>query len=193
VQSEAAGERVMASLTRFLEGRLRLQVNRAKSAVARPWERTFLGYSFTRHAPARLKVADSSVQRLKAKLRTLWRQGRGRSLRPFIAELTPILRGWTGYFRLSEVKGMFEALDGWVRRRLRVMLWRQWKRPRTRANRLVRLGLARLRAHQSAYNGHGPWWNAGASHMNQAVPTRLLRYLGLVSCLDEYHRLARSI
>jgi len=191
VRSEAAGERVMASLTRFLEERLRLRVNRAKSAVARPWERTFLGYSFTRHTEARLKVAASSVQRLKAKLRVLWRQGRGRSLRPFIAELTPVLRGWTGYFRLSEVKGVFEAVDGWVRRRLRVMLWRQWKRPRTRAHRLVQLGLDRSRAYQSAYNGHGPWWNAGASHMNQAVPTRLLRHLGLVSCLDEYHRLAR--
>jgi RNA-directed DNA polymerase len=191
VRSQAAGERVLASLTRFLEQRLRLRVNRAKSAVARPWERTFLGYTFTRHVEARLSVAVSSVQRLKAKLRALWRRGRGRSLRPVITELTPILRGWTGYFRLSDVKGIFEVLDGWIRRRLRVLLWRQWKHPRTRAKRLVQLGLDRLRAYRSAYNGYGPWRNAGASHMNHAVTTRLLRRLGLVSCLDEYHRLAR--
>ncbi len=112
----------MACLPRFLEARLRLRVNRAKSAVARPWERTFLGYTFTRHAEAWLTIATGSVHRLKSKLRALWRRGRGRSLRRVIAELTPILRGWTGYFRLSDVKGIFEALDGWVRRRLRAIL-----------------------------------------------------------------------
>jgi RNA-directed DNA polymerase len=138
------------------------------------------------------RLTPGDLWLLKAKLRALWRRGRGRSLRPFIAELTPILRGWTGCFRLSEVKGIFEALDGWVRRRLRVILWRQWKRPRTRAQRLMQLGLACQRARHSVYNGHGPWWNAGASHRHHAVPTRLIRHLGLVSCLDQYHRLARS-
>ena len=192
VRSASAGQRVLASVTRFLEGRLRLRVNRAKSAVARPWERTFLGYGFTAHIETRLTVPRESIARLKGKLRVLWRRGRGRPIRRVIAELTPIIRGWVAYFRHSDVRGVFEALDGWLRRRLRLILWRQWKHPRTRASRLLRLGLDRHRAFRSSCNGRGPWWNAGASHMNQAVPTRLLRRLGLVSCLDEYHRLARS-
>ena len=119
----------MKSLTRFLERRLRLRVNAEKSAVARPWERKFLGYSLTWHRESRLKVAASSVQRLKEKLREIFRRGRGRNLGRLIEEeLTPLLRGWMNYFRLAEVKGIFEELDGWIRRKLRGVIWRQWKR-----------------------------------------------------------------
>lgn len=192
VQSQRAGERVMRSMTRFLEEVLRLRVNRVKSAVARPWERQFLGYGFTRYRTTRLTVPVESVRRLKGNLRALWRRGRGRRLRGLIGELTPILRGWTAYFRFSEVRGVFATLDGWIRRRLRLIVWRQWKHPRTRAQRLLRLGLARHRAFRASCNGRGPWWNAGASHMHAALPTRLFRSLGLISCLDEHHRLVRS-
>ena len=122
----------MKSLTSFLERRLRLKVNAEKSAVARPWERKFLGYSFTWHHQARLKVAAASVQRLKEKLREIFRRGRGRNLSKLIEEeLTPLLRGWMNYFRLAEVKGIFEELDSWIRRKLRSLIWRQWKRPFT--------------------------------------------------------------
>jgi len=190
VRSRRAGERVLASLERFLMDRLRLRVNRAKSAVDRPWRRRFLGYSVTWHKPPRLKVSPESVRRLKAKLRPLFRRGRGRALGPVIRELSRVLRGWVSYYRLAEVKGLFEELDGWIRRKLRRILWKQWKRPRTRLRELVARGLDRERAAASAYNGRGPWWNAGASHMNQAVPTRVLRALGLVSLRDEHHRLA---
>ena len=86
------------------------------------------------------------------------------------AELTPLLRGWVNYFRLAEVKGVFEELDGWIRRKLRCLLWRQWKRPYTRAKHLMQRGLAKPQARKSAMNGRGPWWNAGASHMNAAFP-----------------------
>ncbi len=192
VRSRAAGERVMASLERFLKKRLRLRINRAKSAVARPWKRTFLGYGVTAHREAKLKVAPQSVQRLKAKLREVLRRGRGRSLSRVIEDLRPLIRGWVAYFRLSEVKGHFEVLDGWLRRKLRAILWRQWKRPRVRMKRLTALGLDRVRAWTSASNGRGPWWNAGAGHMHQAIPTRVLRGLGLVSFLDEHRRLACS-
>lgn len=192
VKSKAAGERVMASLERFLAKRLRLRVNRDKSAVARPWERKFLGYSVTWHREPKLRVAPQSIQRLKAKLRQEFRRGRGRNLHRVIGDLGPIIRGWVGYFRLSEVKGSFEVLDEWLRRKLRCILWRQWKRPRTRARKLAALGLDPERARLSAGNGHGPWWNAGASHMHQAVPTRALRQMGLVSFLDERRRLACS-
>jgi RNA-directed DNA polymerase len=190
VKSKAAGERVMASLERFLAERLRLRINRAKSAVARPWERKFLGYTVTVHRKAKLRVAQQSVRRLKDKLRSILRAGRGRSLRWVIEELKPVIRGWAAYFRMVEVKASFEQLDQWLRRKLRCNLWRQWKRPKTRVKRLVARGIDRDRAAKSAGNGRGPWWNAGASHMNQAVPTRMFRRLGLVSLLEEHRRLA---
>ena len=190
VSSRRAGERVLASMTRYLETRLKLRVNQEKSAVDRPWKRTFLGYTVCqRKYNVRLKVASKSVQRLKAKLKMLFRSGRGRSIRTTIALLAPILRGWVNYFRYAGVKGIFEELDGWIRRHLRKILWRQWQRPYTRAMRLMRLGLSEGRAWKSATNGHGPWWNSGASHLNQALPKKFFDHLGLVSLMAQYHRL----
>jgi RNA-directed DNA polymerase len=189
VRSKAAGERVLASLTRFLHARLKLRVNRDKSAVDRPWNRKFLGYSLTFHHAPRLKVAPKSVERFKAKLRVLFRHGRGRNLQRFIQALAPVLRGWVNYFRLAEVKGIFEELDQWIRRKLRGLLWRQWKRPYTRAKHLMQRGLDQERAWKSATNGHGPWWNAGASHMNQAFPKKYFDGLGLVTLLDQLRKL----
>jgi RNA-directed DNA polymerase len=190
VQSKTAGERVMTSLERFLAKRLRLRINRDKSAVARPWRRKFLGYSVTWHRKPKLKVAPESIKRLKGKLRRKLRQGRGRNLGCVIRDLGPVIRGWVAYYRLSEVKGSFEVLDKWLRRKLRCIQWRQWKRPRTRYKKLIALGLAPERARRSAGNGRGPWWNAGASHMNQAIPTRTLSTMGLTSFFGEYRRLA---
>jgi RNA-directed DNA polymerase len=189
VKSKTGGERVLGSLERFLEKRLRLKVNREKSAVARPWERKFLGYTVTMHREPKLKVSPESVKRLRAKLKDVLRQARGRNLGHTIEELAPILRGWVAYYRLVEVKAAFEELDQWLRRRLRGLLWRQWKKPKTRLKKLRRYGLDEARAAASAYNGRGPWWNAGASHLNQAVPTSMLSRLGLVSLLQEHRRL----
>ena len=186
VQSRSAGERVMKSITSFLEQRLRLKVNAEKSAVARPWERKFLGYSLTWHRQARLKVAASAVQRLKEKLREIFRRGQGRNLGKLIeAELTPLLRGWMNYFRLAEVKGTFDELDSWIRRRLRGLIWRRWKRTVTRAKGLMRRGLKEVQAWESATNGRGPWWNAGASHMHAAFPKSYFDRCGLLSLLDQ--------
>jgi len=190
VRSKRAAERVLASMTRFLETRLKLRVNREKSAVDRPWKRSFLGYTVCqRKYNVRLKVAEKPIQRLKASLKGLFRSGKGRSIRTTIAALAPKLRGWVNYFRHAGVKGVFEELDGWIRRHLRKILWRQWKRWRTRAKMLMRLGLSRERAWKSATNGRGPWWNSGASHMNHALPTKLFARLGLVSLMTQYHRL----
>jgi RNA-directed DNA polymerase len=180
---------VLASLERFLAKRLRLRINRDKSTVARPWDRKFLGYSVTVHRQPKLRVAPQSVKRLKAKLRPLLRAGRGRSPGRVCRELTRVLRGWVAYYRLADVKASFEVLDQWIRRKLRCIVWRQWKRPRTRLQELRRRGLDPERARASAMNGRGPWWNAGASHMNHAIPTRTLRALGLLSLLDEHRRL----
>jgi RNA-directed DNA polymerase len=184
-----AGERVMSSITRFLRNRLRLQVNAAPSAVDRPWRRKFLGYSMTWHRQPRLKVAPTSLVRFKNKVREVLRGGRGRNLKRVIEDLTPRLRGWVNYFRVSEVKGVFEELDGWIRRKLRCMLWRQWKRNYTRAKNLMKRGLGKERAFKSATNGRGPWWNAGASHMNEAFPKRFFDRLGLVSMLSHLRQL----
>ena len=186
VRSRSAGERVMKSITRFLERRLRLRVNAEKSAVARPWERKFLGYSLTWHREARLRVAASSVQRLKEKLREIFRRGRGRNLGQLIeAELTPLLRGWMNYFRLAEVKGIFDELDSWIRRKLRCLIWRQWKRTLARANGLMKRGLDDAQARKSATNGRGPWWNAGAAHMHAAFPKSYFDRCGLLSLLEQ--------
>jgi RNA-directed DNA polymerase len=188
VQTEASGNRVMASITKFLLEKLRLRVNREKSAVGRPWKRKFLGYSLTANREPRLKAAAESVKRLKKKIKEHMRRGRGRKLRTVIEDLNPVLRGWIQYFRLAEVKGIFEELDGWIRRKLRCILWRQWKRRKTRAQKLMQRGLDKERARKSAGNGRGPWWNAGASHMNQAFPKRYFDTLGLVSLRDEQRR-----
>lgn len=189
VASQCAGERVLASITRFVERQLKLKVNQTKSAVGRPWNRTFLGYSMTFHKQPRLKVAPDSLKRLKGKIRALCRRGRGRNLGKFIKELKPILCGWVNYFRLAEVKGVFEKLDQWLRRKLRCIRWRQWKRSKTRAKQLMKCGLSEERAWKSATNGRGPWWNAGASHMNQALPRKYFDALGLLSLLEHLRKL----
>jgi RNA-directed DNA polymerase len=184
VRSRRAGERLMASLSRFLTEKLRLKVNETKSAVDRPWRRNFLGYSMTWHQRPHLKVAPTSLIRFKDKVRERLRGGQGRNLKRQIEELIPLLRGWINYFRLAEVKGVLEEMDGWLRRKFRCILWRQWKRSYTRAKNLMKRGLTEERAWRSATNGRGPWWNAAASHMNEAFPKRFFEKLGLVSLLD---------
>jgi len=191
VRSRRAGERVMVSLERFLEQRLRLRLNREKSRVVRPWQSSYLGYGMSWHRQPKLRIASMSLQRLRDKLKGLLRGARGRKLPWVIEQLNPVLRGWSSYFKLSQSKQPLEELDGWVRRTLRCVLWRQWKRPGTRARNLMRLGLAQIRAWKSACNGRGPWWNSGASHMNQALPKKLWDRLGLVSILDTINRLSR--
>ncbi len=184
VKSAMAGRQAMDAITDYLEKKLKLRVNRDKSAVARPWARKFLGYSFTWHKQARLKIADSSLKRLKDRVREIVTGNASRNLGAAIEALNPVLRGWTSYFRLTEAKGVLEDLDGWIRRKLRCLLWRQWKRPATRNKRLQARGIDQTRAWKSASNGRGPWWNAGASHMNGAYPKRYFDVLGLVSLLD---------
>jgi group II intron reverse transcriptase/maturase len=189
VGSRVAGERVMRGIRAYLKDVLRLRVNERKSAVARPWERKFLGYTCTVQRKSRLRIAPESVRRLKQKVRERMRTGRGQSLQRTIEQLNLLLRGWINYFQLAQSKGVLEELDKWLRHRLRCLLWRQWRKPRTRARKLRALGLDAERARVSAVNGHGPWWNAGASHMNQALPARYFTRMGLVSLLPALQRL----
>ncbi|MFC0268909.1 group II intron reverse transcriptase/maturase [Kushneria aurantia] len=192
VCSRRAGERVMASLSDFLESSLRLTVNRDKSAVDRPWNRGYLGYTLTRYKLPKLTLTRASLRRLMQRVREILKRGRGRHIRHVTRELAPVLRGWASYFSLVDVKGPLEALDGWIRRRLRCVVWRQWKRPGTRCRKLLGLGLDAYRAWKSTGNGRGPWWNAGASHMNQALPRRWFEQQGLISVLDTVRWLTRS-
>ncbi|MBR9902715.1 MAG: group II intron reverse transcriptase/maturase [Gammaproteobacteria bacterium] len=192
VKSRRAGERVMGSLSEYLESSLRLTVNRRKSAVDRPWKRGYLGYSLTRHKQSKLTLAKSSLKRMMQRVREILKRGRGRHIQRVIKELAPILRGWANYFDLVDVKRPLEALDQWIRRRLRGLIWRQWKRSATRRRKLRGLGLDASRAWKSAGNGRGPWWNAGASHMNQALPRKWFYDQGLIAVLDTVRWLKRS-
>jgi group II intron reverse transcriptase/maturase len=191
VASERAGVRLLQRLTTFLGERLKLKVNMTKSAVARPWQRKFLGYSMTWHREPKLRIAASSLARLTAKVKVLLRGARGRSIAVTIQTLNPLLRGWSAYFELTQTKRTLEERDGWIRRKLRCLLWRHWKRPFTRARHLMQRGLTEERAWRSACNQRGPWWNAGASHLHAAFPKSWFDQLGLVSLLDTVQRLQR--
>ena len=184
VRSKRAGERVMCSVSQFFSKRLKLKVNPEKSAVDRPWNRKFLGYSMTFDRQPRLKAAPASVKRFRNKLKELFLVGRGRNLAKVIAEMQPVLIGWVNYFRLAQIRSAFEDLDGWIRRKLRCILWRQWKRTYSRFKNLMKQGLDKVRAWKSATNGRGAWWNSGASHMNACYPKSYFDKLGLVSLLS---------
>jgi group II intron reverse transcriptase/maturase len=199
IGSQQAGQRVMASVSQFLKETLRLTVNPKKSAVDRPWKGKFLGFSLSIERVSRVRVAPESVERFKDKLRKKFREGRGRNLKCFLMEdLKPLLRGWAGYFSVAETRRVFEDLDDWVRRKLRCMEWRKWKRGRTRYRKLLALGFTKDKARVCAFNGRGPWWNAGSQHLNAALPTSYFRRLGLVLLIEEVNwltalRAARSL
>ncbi len=190
VQSKRAGLRVMASLTWFLEDCLRLKVNQSKSVVDRPWNCTFLGYTVTNNRQPRLKPAPKSVKRAKERIRQITH--RGRNIRAVIEEVNRFTRGWFGYFRLSSVKAQFDMLDQWIRRRLRKILWEQWRQPKTRCRKLIALGLEVERARKATATGLGAWWNAGASHMHAAVNNRVLAVWRLRGLLDQHRAMQRS-
>lgn len=189
VRTNRSGERVLESIAKFVEKKLKLKVNREKSAVGKPSRRKFLGYSCTGGKQSKLRVSKKAIRNLKARLIPLFSQGRGRNLGRFIKEdLNPVVKGWINYFKLAEVKTFAEDLDGWIRRRLRLILWRQWKRAWTRRKRLMKAGLSEERAVRSAFNRRGPWWNSGSSHMNEAFPKKYFDHCGLVSMLDELYK-----
>jgi RNA-directed DNA polymerase len=189
VSSWAAAEHAMREITQFLHKKLKLTINRDKSACARPWRRKFLGYSFTHHKQAKLKVAPESLKRLQGKVRECLSQGRGRSLSSTIDKLGSQLRGWMSYFRLTEVKGVLSELDRWIRRKLRCLLWRQWKHWKGRFKALVKLGVGRFHARQMASNRRGPWCNSKSPHMNEACPSAYFDRMGLISLMDTHRRL----
>ena len=176
VRSRRAGERVMASVTRFIEGTLRLTVNARKSAVDRPWNRRFLGFTVSRK-DARLKVADKAIDRIKAEVRRLTRRTRGRRLSDIVAELRETLLGWKAYFGIAEVLSPLREIDKWIRRKLRCYQWKQWGRAGYRE--LRRRGVSVREAWNSAKSAHGPWRLSRTPALTLAMPARYFSNLGL--------------
>ena len=179
VRSRRAGERVMASVTRFLARRLKLTVNAAKSAVDRPAVRAFLGFSFTSRRPLKRRIAPQALARFKARVREIARRTRRVSLARLVAELSRYLVGWRGYFGFCETPSVLLRLDRWVRRRLRAFVWRQWKRGRTRFAALRRLGINRHLAAKTAGSAHGPWRLSNSPALAYALPNAFFARLGL--------------
>lgn len=181
VRSVKAGVRVMQSIKDFIERKLRLKVNEKKSQVSRPDKRIFLGYSFTKQRDTRIRVPKETVKRFHRKLKPVFRRGRGGNLERFIREtLNPILIGWINYFKLTETKSFAKELDGWIRYRLRIIKWKQWKEPKIRYRELVKAGILSVKARGVAYNGRKSCYNANRS-MKLALRNKYFEELGLVS------------
>jgi RNA-directed DNA polymerase len=178
VRSQHAGERVKRSITSFITRRLKLRVNEQKSAVARPVERKFLGFSFTLRGPKR-RIADKALVRFKRKIRELTSRTRGISVEQMTKGLADYLRGWKAYFGFCETPMVLERLDKWLRHRLRAVIWKQWKRGRVRFANLCALGVNRSMAARTAGSAHGPWRIANSRALSYAFPISYFDSLGL--------------
>jgi RNA-directed DNA polymerase len=179
VRSRRAGERVMGSITRFIMTKLKLKVNQQKSAVARPWARKFLGFSFTANREPKRRIAPKAVLRFKEKIRELTRRTRGVSTERMAQELTRYLRGWLGYFGKCETPSVLEELERWLRRRLRSVVWKQWKRGSVRFAELRKRGVGKDLAACTAGSAHGPWRLANSPALARALPNAYFDSLGI--------------
>jgi RNA-directed DNA polymerase len=179
VDSERAGQRVMESITHFITHRLKLKVNQAKSAVARPGQRKFLGFSFTGEREPRRRIAPKAIARFKERIREQTRRTRGISLPQMVKELVTYLRGWLGYFGDCQTPSVLQRLESWLRRRLRSVVWKQWKRGRTRFKELRKRGVSKDLAAQTAGSAHGPWRIANSPALALALPNAYFDSLGL--------------
>ncbi|MBV8809104.1 MAG: group II intron reverse transcriptase/maturase [Acidobacteriaceae bacterium] len=179
VRSERAGERVMESVTQFIAAKLKLKVNSEKSAVARPWERKFLGFSFTNAGVPKRRIAPKAVDRFKERVRDLTCRTRGISVERMAEQLTGYLRGWIGYFGRCQTPSVLQGLEEWIRRRLRSAIWKQWKRGSVRFAELTARGVGVDLAAQTAGSAHGPWRLACSPALSFALPNAYFDSLGI--------------
>ena len=179
VRSRRAGERVMESIVRFITAKLKLKVNQQKSAVARPWERKFLGFSFTWDRGPKRRIAPKAVLRFKERVRELTCRTKGVSIERMAEGLTPYLRGWIGYFGRCQTPSVLQGLEEWTRRRLRSVIWKQWKRGPVRFAELRKRGVGKDLAAQTAGSAHGPWRMANSPALNIALPNAYFDSLGI--------------
>src|SRR5437016_294127 len=185
VRSERAGQRVMKSITRFITQKLKLKVNEAKSAVAQPQERKFLGFSFTAGPEVKRVIAPKALDRFKRRVREITRRAKGVSIETTIEELAPYMRGWRSYFGFCETPTVLLYLTRWVRLRLRAALWRQWKTPRRRRAALLKLGVSPRLARNTASSGRGPWPLARTKALTVRLSNAYFKSLGLPTLVDE--------
>jgi RNA-directed DNA polymerase len=185
VRSQRAGQRVMKGVTRFITQKLKLKVNETKSAVARPQERKFLGFSFTASPEAKRVIAPQALDRFKQRIREITRRAKGVSMKTTIEELAPFMRGWRSYFGFCETPEVLVSLTRWVRLRIRAAMWRQWKTPRRRREALIELGVRSRLASNTAGSGLGPWYLAKAKALSVGLSNAYLRSLGLPSLVEE--------
>jgi RNA-directed DNA polymerase len=179
VRSRRAGERVMESIGRFITTKLKLKVNQQKSAVARPWERKFLGFSFTWNREPKRRIAPKAVERFKERVRELTRRTKGVSIERMAKELAQYLRGWIGYFGRCQTPTVLQGLEEWIRRRLRSVIWKQWKRGKVRFAELRKRGVGKDLAAQTAGSAHGPWRLANSPALTIALPNAYFNSLGI--------------
>jgi RNA-directed DNA polymerase len=184
VRSERAGQRVMESITRFITHKLKLKVNEAKSAVARPQQRKFLGFSFTVGPDVKRAIAPKALDRFKRRIREITLRAKGVSVETTMEELAPYMRGWRSYFGFCETPEVLMSLTRWVRLRLRAALWRQWKTPRRRRAALLELGVRPRLASNTAGSGRGPWYLAKAKALSVGLSNAHLKSLGLPTLID---------
>lgn len=184
VRSKRAGERVMESVIRFVEGKLRLKVNRDKSAVDRPWKRKFLGFTFMTNREATIRIAPKKMEQLKDCVREITSRTRGVSMENRIKELNRYLMGWIGYFRLASIRTHCEKLDEWIRRRLRMCTWKQWKLPRTRLRNLRALNVPEWAARMMANSRRGYW--EMSRNINNALNLSYWKDQGLLSLTTRF-------
>ena len=184
VRSERAGQRVMESVKRFITNQLKLKVNESKSAVAKPQERKFLGFSFTSGKELKRKIAPKAIDRFKERIREITAKSRGRSMEKVMEELARYVRGWRGYFGFCETPSVLRDLDSWIRRRVRCAFWRQWKTGRQRYAELVRRGVSRESAAKTAGSRCGPWRVSQSPALDQALSNAYLTSFGLPSLVE---------
>jgi RNA-directed DNA polymerase len=185
VRSERAGLRVRKSITQFITHKLKLQVNEVKSAVARPQERKFLGFSFTAAPEVKRAIAPKALERFKQRIREITRRAKSVSIETTIEELVPYMRGWRNYFGFCETPEVLRGLTRWVRLRLRAALWRQWKTPRRRRAALLELGVRPRLASNTAGSGLGPWYLARAKALSVGLSNAYFKSLGLLSLIED--------
>ena len=183
VRSERAGQRVMATLTRFITQKLKLKVNAEKSAVARPWQRKFLGFSFTSHRMPKRRIAPKARVRFERKIRQLTQRTRGVSLPELVKQLASYMQGWRSYFQFCQTPSVLKELQGWVQRRIRAVAWKQWRTGKRRYWQLRRLGLTMEEAAPTAKSQRGPWRIANCMALTRALSPAYLASLGLPSLL----------
>lgn len=191
VKSMKAGERVMTSITRFIEKRLKLRVNKEKSAVDYPERRKFLGFSFyynKREDRLRIRVHPKSITRLKEKLRKHTSRSNGSSIEVRIERLNQVITGWANYFAIADMHENCQKIDEWLRRRMRMCIWKQWKRVRTRMKSLVHFGLPKSKAYEFANTRKGYWHIANSPIVSCTITNAYIRELGLKELLAVYCR-----